>query len=348
MKILYGIQGTGHGHISRARAILPKLMEKAQVDVLLSGTNCKLGLDSGTIIRKRGISFEYDAGGSISILGTALGIDPFRLVRDIHELPVEEYDLVVSDFEPITAWAAFTSGVPSIGMSHQASFLSGRTPRPKKISPVAESFLKRFVPCSRSIGFHFQRYDRFIEPPIIRDQVLSLSPETGGHITVYLPSFDHQTLISILEPIDDVRWEIFSPYCDKTYTHGSVSVFPVGNEPFLQSLEQCLGVLSGAGFETCAESMYLGKKLMVLPIRNQYEQLCNAAALQQMGVSVLEHPGRQSESAIRNWLRNSPAILLPEIADTDTVTNKIIRFAKRRERSRAKMARASGTSFTLL
>lgn len=335
MKILYGIQGTGHGHISRARAILPLLMEKADVDVLMSGTNCKLGLDTGTITRKRGISFEYDAVGSVSILGTALGADLFRLIRDIHSLPVDEYDLVVSDFEPITAWAAFTSGVPSIGMSHQASFLSEQTPRPRKMSPIAESFLKRFVPCSRSIGFHFQRYDRFIEPPIIRDQVMNLSPETGGHITVYLPAFDHETIVSIFRPIDEVRWEIFSPYCDKPYTHGSVSVFPVGNEPFLQSLEQCLGVLSGAGFETCAESMYLGKKLMVLPIRNQYEQLCNAAALQKMGVAVLDGLGKNVPATLREWIREHPVIPLPDIADTAKITEKIIRFAHKRSLIRA-------------
>ena len=34
MKILYAIQGTGNGHVSRAREIIPVLMKKGQVDIL--------------------------------------------------------------------------------------------------------------------------------------------------------------------------------------------------------------------------------------------------------------------------------------------------------------------------
>ena len=34
MKILYAIQGTGNGHLSRAKEIIPALMNRAQVDIL--------------------------------------------------------------------------------------------------------------------------------------------------------------------------------------------------------------------------------------------------------------------------------------------------------------------------
>ncbi|RYY68461.1 MAG: glycosyl transferase, partial [Chitinophagaceae bacterium] len=37
MKILYALQATGNGHISRASEILPILETMADVDVLLSG-----------------------------------------------------------------------------------------------------------------------------------------------------------------------------------------------------------------------------------------------------------------------------------------------------------------------
>ena len=37
MRILYGIQGTGNGHISRALEVLPYLKKKASVDILISG-----------------------------------------------------------------------------------------------------------------------------------------------------------------------------------------------------------------------------------------------------------------------------------------------------------------------
>jgi predicted glycosyltransferase len=42
MKVLYAIQGTGNGHIGRAREIVPILMKYADVDVLLSGTQADI------------------------------------------------------------------------------------------------------------------------------------------------------------------------------------------------------------------------------------------------------------------------------------------------------------------
>jgi hypothetical protein len=46
MNILYGIQGTGHGHISRARELLPEFCKHAAVDVLISGYACQLELEN--------------------------------------------------------------------------------------------------------------------------------------------------------------------------------------------------------------------------------------------------------------------------------------------------------------
>lgn len=46
--------------------------------------------------------------------------------------------------------------------------------------------------------------------------------------------------------------------------------------------------MCGAGFETPEEALFLGKKLMVIPIKGQYEQQCNVAALKEMGVPVIK------------------------------------------------------------
>ena len=39
MKILYAIQGTGNGHLSRAHDILPELQKYGNVDIIISGTD---------------------------------------------------------------------------------------------------------------------------------------------------------------------------------------------------------------------------------------------------------------------------------------------------------------------
>ena len=42
MKVLYAVQATGNGHISRAQVLVPILKKFAHVDVLVSGTSADL------------------------------------------------------------------------------------------------------------------------------------------------------------------------------------------------------------------------------------------------------------------------------------------------------------------
>lgn len=326
MNILYGIQGTGHGHISRARELLPELGKHASVDVLVSGYASQLHLQGTVKYRKRGISFSYDRKGGVSVLATLQNLRPVRFINDVHSVPLEEYDLVISDYEPVTAWAAKSSGVPSFALSHQAAFLSPHAPRPDRKSRVAEAILQHFAPADQAIGFHFCRYDSFIEPPIIRLEIRKLNPTEQNHITVYLPAFHHTELIKLFRPIRETEWHIFSPSCNTFKRFHHISVHPVSHEEFLRSFESCRGVFTSAGFETTAEAMYLNKKLMVIPINNQYEQECNAAAMQKMGVRVLSGI-EQISTDIEGWLNEDKVPELNEIADPAQVIEKLLNIS---------------------
>ena len=324
MKILYGIQGTGHGHISRARVVLPKLREYAEVDVLVSGYNYKMNIDGEITYKARGLSLAYDNNGSVDMLETALNLHPIKFIQDVQSIPIEEYDFVVNDFEPVTAWAAHGAEIPCVAISHQASFLSEKAPRPAKKSLVAEQVMKHFAPCTAAVGSHYLRYDDFIEPPIIRRHIRSLNPSLGNHITVYLPAYDNETLCSIFSQVKKVEWEIFSPNCDEAYTKGNVKVHPVGKETFLESIESCLGIVSATGFETTSEAMFLGKKLLTIPIKNQYEQLCNAAALTELGGKVVYQIDQHFRQTVSDWIDEGEVLHLSEISDEEDLVQKII------------------------
>jgi len=100
-------------------------------------------------------------------------------------------------------------------------------------------------------------------------------------------------------------------------------VYPVSNEPFLDSFASCKGVICNAGFETCAEAMYLGKKLAAIPIQRQYEQQCNAMAMQEMGIKIFtdikSHIGK-----VRGWLENAEVITIDDIADPEKVIQQLL------------------------
>jgi uncharacterized protein (TIGR00661 family) len=308
MKILYGIQGTGNGHISRAREIIPYLEEYGEVDLLISGTQVDIPLKHPIAYRCHGLGYAFGKAGNIDIARTITGARPFRFLRDISALPIHQYDFVVNDFEPISAWAGTRAGLPVIALSHQASFLSKKSPRPARKNAMAEGIFKHYAPCSSAIGFHFKRYDHFIHKPIIRSEIRALNPSKGDHITVYLPAYDSETLKSIFSQIPEIRWEVFSKYCNQVNKSGNITERPVDHDGFIRSLESCQGVLTGGGFEAPSEALYLGKMLMVVPMNMQYEQQCNAKALKEMGVPVLNRIDQSIVPVIRQWLKDEITI----------------------------------------
>ena len=65
MKILYAIQGTGNGHVSRAREIIPILKKYGELDILISGTQADVNLDEEIKYQFKGFGFDFGTKGGI-------------------------------------------------------------------------------------------------------------------------------------------------------------------------------------------------------------------------------------------------------------------------------------------
>jgi len=302
MKILYAVQATGNGHIARAKEILPYLKKYGEVDVFLSGSNCHLPVDLPIRFRSKGLSLFYAPMGKLDYWKIAKELQIGKAIKEARNLPVNNYDLVINDFESITSLACKLSGKASIGFGHQASFQSTLTPRPEKKDRFGEMILRYYGWAHEYVGLHFDSYDNNIYNPIIKEQILQANPVDKGHITVYLPHYGLQEIQKELKKMDGIRFEIFSPLVKSSYTEGNCSYFPVNNAAFTTSMIESTGVITGAGFETPAETLYLGKKLLALPIRGQYEQLCNAAALIKRNIPVLLKMDHTFHEHVSNWL----------------------------------------------
>ncbi|MCH8487361.1 MAG: glycosyl transferase [Candidatus Cyclonatronum sp.] len=321
MKILYGIQGTGNGHMSRANAILPRLSEYAEVDVLVSGHSSEITSAFPVKYQYPGLGFTFGKNGGINYWQSVLRSKPAAFWKSIRTLPVKEYDLVVTDFEPVSAWAAKLACVPCIGVSHQAAFLSDKSPRPADRQWFGELLFRSFAPVDTAIGFHYQPYDHHILTPVIRDEVRSLHPTDQGHITVYLPAYSPERLLPYLQQTGRPV-HLFTKHEQQPRTSGMVEIYPVSSEAYLKSLEGCTALVCGAGFESPSEGLFLGKRMLCIPMKQQYEQHCNAAALEQIGVPVLHKVDAEFGIALQNMLAlpapepvNYPDILT-EVCDT--------------------------------
>jgi uncharacterized protein (TIGR00661 family) len=302
MKILYAVQATGNGHISRAMELLPHLMEYGNVDIFLSGANSTLALDTPVRYRSKGLSLFYNCKGGLDYWQLVKKIQPVRIRQEINQLPVEKYDLVINDFEYITAAACAKKGVASVNFGHQASFQSDNAPRPEKRSITGEWVLKNYAKASQYIGLHFEQYDDFIFTPVIKNEILQAEHSNKGHITVYLPSFCDPQLKTIFSQFPDHRFEIFSRQSSQPRIEANICFMPVDKNLFNESFIHCNGIITGGGFETPAEALHLGKRLMSIPIRGQYEQQCNSAALTKMGITCLQHISHDFGQHFSKWI----------------------------------------------
>lgn len=328
MKILYAIQGTGNGHISRAREIVPLLQKYGEIDLLVSGTEAEMSLSQPLKYRFHGVSFVFGKKGGVDKWATFKLMNLRKFWRDMQAIPLKDYDLIVNDFEPVTAWACRLQKVESVSLSHQCSFISPKTPRPKKWS-FAELFFKYYSPTDHHIGFHFDRYDDFIHTPVIRSEIRALEPKNLGHYTVYLPAYDDRTLVKYLSQVD-VRWEVFSKRQKTAYQQGNVKVSPVNNEAFNQSLANCEGLLTGGGFEGPAEALFLKKKVMMIPMAWQYEQQCNALAASMLGVNVLAGIDDNFVAELQSWVSNPHRVEVNFPDETaDIIEGMIQKYARK-------------------
>lgn len=317
MKILYAIQGTGNGHLTRAVDIVPELKKFGSVDIFVSGTQAEVSLPFPVKYKSRGLSFYFGKSGGINFYKTFQRNSSTEVMREISKFPVDKYDFIVNDFEPITAWAARKREVPIAGLSHQCALLSKKVPKPKPKDPFGEWLLRTYAPVHDYVGFHFDNYDKNIFTPVIRSAIVKAQRKDKGHYTVYLPAYGDKKLVALLMQFPRLRWHIFSKHTRQPYHLGSISVYPVSRENFVESVVTSSGVLCGAGFETPAEVLYLQKKLLVVPMKGQYEQKCNALALKTMGVPVLKKLKKKHFSKIEKWLdsKEKVAVDYPMVAD---------------------------------
>lgn len=331
MKILYAIQGTGNGHLARATEIIPYLQNYGEIDILVSGIQGDISLPFEVKYKLYGLSFIFGKKGGVDIRQTIKKARPIRLIRDILKLKVSDYDLVLNDFEPVSAWACRLKNTKCVAISHQSAVLHPLAPRPDNGSYFGEFILKHYAPAKKQYGFHFKALDFTNFTPVIRSAVREATPCNKKHYTVYLPAFSDEEIIKLLDRFPEIKWEVFSKHCSEEYQHNSIRISPVSLEGFTNSFVSCKGVLCTAGFETPAEAIFMGKKLCVVPMKNQYEQACNAAMLADMGVTVVNNAADLPKK-IKIWLKDSNVIRMNYPDQTQEIIHAIIeRYCMRKD-----------------
>lgn len=334
MRILYGVQATGNGHISRARA-MEKHLSKAgvSVDFLFSGRPAEQFFDMqqfGQYQLRRGLTF-VTAAGKVNYWQSVKQASLAELWRDIQELDVSQYDLVLTDFEPITAWAARRQHKTCVAIGHQYAFL--HTIPMENANLLSQNIFRHFAPANYALGLHWHHFNQPILPPIIDLPDIHVTT-SAKQVLVYLPFEDQLQVIRLLEPLTDFTFLVFGPGLTVGQL-GHIQTQPPSLHAFKTALLQSEAVLSNAGFELISEALQLKKHILVKPLQGQMEQQSNALALTQL--KLASRADKLSSKIIADWLygaKTNNSIHYPNVAaaicdwllqDTPDQTNRLVK-----------------------
>jgi uncharacterized protein (TIGR00661 family) len=312
MKLLYGVQGTGNGHIARARIMAAALANRddIEVDFVFTGRAPEKYFDMDVFGQYRtftGLSF-ITKGGKVDKFATLRSANVRQFFKDVKTFDASGYDLLVNDFEPVTAWAAKQQDIPSISISHQAAFSYDV---PKSGNTIFDTLLmKIFAPTELQLGVHWYHFNQPIIPPFVADKPV-LSP-AKGHVLVYLPFEDIDEIQQMLEPLSDQEFQCFHPDINQHREVEHIHWNPTSKKEFQKALQHCSGVIANGGFELSSEALQLGKKLLIKPLHGQFEQLSNVLTLNQL--ELCQTLFQLDTDIVEEWLEapDNEAIAFPD------------------------------------
>ena len=308
MKILYGINATGNGHISRARIIIAELKKRGHdISCIISGRNDNSLYDIEEFkpfVLKKGFTFSKK-DGKIKYLRTLFNIDLIQFVKDIKSID-EQFDLVITDFEPVSAYFSRIKNIPAFGIGHQYSFYKN-IPMTIKMRFTRILFPYIYTPIKNVIPSHFSHFNQHILPPFLSKTITNhkLKANSKDNVLIYLAWEELEKMIALLHQIEKKH---FIYYCDiqNEKRIKNVTLKPFSENGFKNDLIESKHLITNAGFQLPAEALFIGKKILCKPLEGQPEQEHNAKILNDLGYATISKT--IDINSINNWLHSSKKI----------------------------------------
>jgi len=203
-------------------------------------------------------------------------------------------ELVISDFEPFSAWWAWRNRVPFISIDHEHMLTLCKLEHPLKswFSRITSGVVTEchYVGAVAYMVINFFKVPLRIDsavlvPPVVRPIVRELKTSIGEHVLVYsTTSKGEERLREVLGKFGRQRFCVYG--FDKDAEYGNCIFKKRSTEGFLNDLACARGVVASAGFSLLSECLHLKKKMLLLPVAGQYEQIINAHYIEKLGLGV--------------------------------------------------------------
>lgn len=313
--IVYGVNGEGAGHSTRAKEVLSHLVAQGHVVHVAS-------FDRGL----RNLSPQFDV---TEIYGFRFAYVNNRvrykqtIAKNLITVPqaagslshlkelVEEWEtnLVITDFEPLTCHVGHKKKLPVISIDNQHCLTNAVVSYPSKfrrdaaaaklvthlMTPRADAYLV--------ISFFsapIKKRNTFLFPPLLRKEILDATPTQGEHVLVYVTS----PAPALAKLLSSVRCPLIAYGFGREGQEGNIRYKKPSVEGFFSDLISAQAIIANSGFSLVTEALHLRKPYLAVPVSHQFEQIFNAYWLDKTGYGAYWE--QLTKECIDSFLYNLP------------------------------------------
>ena len=294
MKILFGVQTEGNGHITQCIATKQYLQSQGIEVTTAFAAKKKRGLskyftDEFNVIDYDGFDFVFDNVGRVVIWKTILN-NTFELPRLIVSfikicviIQKEKPDAIFNYYEPLVGLTAlFFKNIKYVSFGHQYAMDSVIYPRINGyiVQKLFLSIINKITSIRAKIValsyYEFNDATMIVSPPILRAESYRISDKKEDFVLVYLMNEDMlPQLISQAKKYPDINIQCFTKLTKQYDELPNLKLFNLDGKLFQEKMKVCKSVVCSGGFETSAEAIYQNKPLLMIPMPNHYEQHAN-------------------------------------------------------------------------
>jgi len=159
-----------------------------------------------------------------------------------------------------------------------------------------------------------------IIPPLIRRKFREILYNPGSGFLVYLlnDGFIYD-LIKLSRDDPEFEADVFTDLSPEIELPPGINLHPLNEENFSEKMKVCAGIITTSGFDTVAEAAHAGIPMIVVPVKNHFEQRCNGVDMERSGFGIMAdhlYPGIQNKmmpvrnSEFRRWVGRTGELLL--------------------------------------
>jgi len=313
--ILYGVNGEGSGHSTRAKEVISHLQSKGHTVRVVSFdrglANLSKNFDATEIFGFRfayvNNRVRYRRTAAKNLITAPKAARSF--VRLMHLSDEWKIEVVITDFEPLSCHVGRRKHLPVISIDNQHCLTNTDVSLPHKyrrdaaaaklvtrlMTPLAQAYIvTSFFPARP------RKRNTFVFPPIVRQEILDLQPNAGEHVLVYVTS-PAPALAALLK---QVRCKFVAYGFGMEGQQDNILFKKPSMDGFMADLANCKAIIANAGFSLVSEALHLGKPYLAVPVKHQFEQIFNAYYLDKNGYGTFWD--ELSKEKIESFLFNLP------------------------------------------